>query len=287
MAVVIATCLDWPDLLKSEQLFADALSALGIEVAAGPWNGDQGVFKGADLVLLRACWDYHRAPGDFLAWLDGLEMAGVPVQNHLKTVRWNIDKSYILDLEAAGVAVPRSRVVTLDSREAIGRAMDGLDLDLAVLKPISGQSGFNVMKVKRQHLDTVDLSVFSTDRGLLQSFESDISERGETALVFFNGRFSHAARRVVAPGEWRANSQFGITIEAAKPPAEVIAAAARALTLAPEAPLYARVDGIVRDRSFLLMEMELIEPALYLDSNPAAPARFAAAVEQHLERMRA
>lgn len=282
MTVAIATSLISPSPSRSETLFVEALNRSGVEAVCGPWNGDQALFERARLVLLRACWDYHQSPREFLAWIDRLEAASIPVLNHPDIVRWNFEKSYVFALEAAGVTVPRSAVVDLDDPANLAAAMDRLGLELAVLKPISGQSGVNVVQVRRDSLDAVDLSAFSTERGLVQSFEADIERHGETVLVFFEGVYSHAARRVLPSGEWRANANVGATYEPADPTQAIIDQASRALACSPMRPLYGRVDGIVRGDAFMVLELELIEPGLYLDTHPGAAERFCDAVRERL-----
>lgn len=281
MTVVIATCLDWPNPSRSETLFVEALKSRGHDVVAAPWNGEQAPFAGAELVLLRACWDYHRAPDRFLEWLDGLEAAGTRVANPPALVRWNFDKGYLLNLEHAGVTIPGTLVVDPKDQAAIRDAMAGRGWDKAVLKPVSGQSGFGVQLLDLAAGDWPDPGIV-TDRALLQEFQADIGAAGETALIFFGGRFSHAARKLIRPGEWRANSQYGAGWEPVSPSPDVIRAAAAALAAAPEPPLYARVDGIVRGDTLTVMELELIEPGLYLDTDAAAADRFVDAIEAWL-----
>lgn len=276
--IVVATCADWPEPSKSEALLVAALRARGTEVSAAPWNGPEAAFDGADLVLLRACWDYHKSPQRFLAWLDRLEARGLSVLNPPALVRWNFDKRYLLALQAAGIRVPGTRIVPSNDHAAIAAAMREAGWAEAVLKPISGQSGFHVELLRLAERADWPVSAMPTETALLQSFIADIGRLGEVALIFFDGRFSHAVRKLSAPGEWRSNSQYGGTYEAATVDPATIAAAEAALAAAPFHPLYARVDGVEAEADFTVMELELIEPGLFLDSDEAAAGRFADAV---------
>lgn len=280
MRVALATCLAWPDLLESDKVLREALVRRSHEVVVAPWNGSIDAFVEADITVLRACWDYHENPGAFLDWLAALEARGTVSRNPSDMVHWNFDKSYLITLEEAGVRVPRTILVDPRDKGAIERALDQNGWDEAILKPVSGQSGFNVAKISRARPDLWHGEAIAGDRALLQEFQDDIGALGDTTLVFFGGVFSHAARRVIAEGEWRANSQYGARVEPVLVSPEIIAQAEAALAVAPGVPVYARVDGLVRGDAFTVMEVELIEPSLYLHLAPGAGERFADAIER-------
>ena len=277
-AVALATCLEYPEGSQCEYLFVEALERRGISAVLAPWNGAQDRFRDAPLVLLRGCWDYHGAPAAFLDWIARLQEAGVRIVNPPEIVRWNFDKAYMLELQAAGLRTPRTAMVDPRNPDQIEREMHRLGLERAVLKPVFGQSGNHVTLLEPGRVDVPWAEALDADRAILQAFEADIAERGEVALVFFDGRFSHAARKSVRPGEWRVNAQYGGGYEAVRVSKPVIEAAETAIRHAPVAPTYARVDGIVRGDTLLIMELELIEPGLYFDADDDAADRFADAV---------
>lgn len=120
---------------------------------------------------------------------------------------------------------------------------------------------------------------------LLQPFVQ--ASFGEVCLIYLAGRYSHAARRRLAPGEWRANSAYGAQIESVTPRPEWLACAEAALRCLPEPPLYARVDGLISEggggeSGFSINEVELIEPALYPQLRPAFARELAAALASRL-----
>jgi glutathione synthase/RimK-type ligase-like ATP-grasp enzyme len=117
------------------------------------------------------------------------------------------------------------------------------------------------------------------DRGvLIQPFLPEIQTDGELSLLFFDGEFSHAVRKRAAPGEYRVQFVYGGTNENAEVPDAWIAGARACIAAAPALPTYARVDGVIRDGEFLLMELEVFEPLMFLARHPEAPARFARAI---------
>lgn len=286
--VVLATCAAYPE-PKTDAPLRDALAARGHEVLSAPWNGEQSPFERADLVVLRACWDYHENPAAFLNWLDELEARRVGLLNEYGLVRWNFDKRYLAALHAAGVpCVPTIKVDAQDESEARAR-MRALEWQRAVRKPVHGQSGYGVELLS---LDEAWSAPSYNGPALLQPFQADISELGETLLVYLEGKFSHAIRRELPAGEWRSNARFGARRVAAEVSDAVVRSGVeileRGLAVAgtfadvDEVPLYARVDGLVRDDALVLMELELIEPALGFEVAPEGAVRMAAAIDARL-----
>jgi len=111
---------------------------------------------------------------------------------------------------------------------------------------------------------------------LVQEFLPEIAD-GELSLIYFDGVFSHAVRKRPPQGEFRVNSRFGARRSAEVPSRAVTEQGAAALRTLPELPLYARVDGVMRDEALIVIEVEVLEPALFLDFDPGSAERFAAA----------
>ena len=248
-----------------------------------PWNGPSEPFVGADLVVLRSTWDYHRDLAGFTAWLDGLERRGTPVLNPLSLVRWNLDKRYLLDLERRGVRVPATEVVPADP-SAIAAVLERRGWETAVVKPLVGASGHGVRLLRAgESLTLDDATAASRPDGLLmQEFLPEIVQAGEASLVFFDGAYSHAALKRPASGDFRVNSDYQGTVEPFRPDADLVRQARAALDTLEEVPLYARVDVVVRDGGPIVVELELIEPALFLSLVPEGAVRFAEATMRRL-----
>jgi glutathione synthase/RimK-type ligase-like ATP-grasp enzyme len=281
--IVLVTCAAWPELSRSDHCLAAALEARGHRVEARPWNGPFDPFATAAAVVIRSAWDYHEAPDAYRAWLDRLDTGRT--FNAPGLIRWNLSKVHVLDLAARGAPVPRSRLVPA-TPEAVAQAIAALGLDQAILKPAIGASGFGVERVRRGDeaaaLERARARK-AMDEALVQEYVAGI-ERGEVAGVFFDGAFSHGLRRVPASGEFRVNTQYGGRMEAATMPAAVVLQMAAVLDLLPAPALYARVDGVVSDARFTLMEVEVNEPGLGLDLVPGSADRFADALLARLAR---
>ena len=150
----------------------------------------------------------------------------------------------------------------------------------AVIKPAFGQSGKGVVKV---YAETLDVNMADYPQGVIvQPYIREIETAGETSLVFFNGAFSHAVRRQPPQGEWRANSAYGVSVFGIEPPEFAVRAAQDVLAALPQMPAYARVDGTLVGDTFLLNELELIDPALYLHTSEGTTERFARVLAQLL-----
>ena len=280
--IVLATAADDPAITPSDQLYADALERRGCCVTGVPWDGPRESFAGADAVVLRSTWGYYRALGEFKAWTEAMATA-TRLFNSIDLVRWNLRKDYVEKLAAAGVRVPRSFVVPCDA-PAIGQVFEATGWTQAVVKPASGASGHSVELLQRATLaaQVAGLADEARQAGVVvQEFLPEIAE-GELSLVYFDGVFSHAIRKRPPPGEFRTNSRYKPIRTAEVPPRDVTQQGAACLATLPEMPLYARVDGVVRDGTLIVIEVEVLEPALALDVDPLSAERFAEATLQRL-----
>jgi glutathione synthase/RimK-type ligase-like ATP-grasp enzyme len=280
--IALATCVAWPALSASDQCLAEALHRRGHDTVAAPWNGSPAPFAAAAATVLRSTWDYHDTPDAYLRWLETLDPRRT--FNAPALVRWNVPKTYILDLAERGAPAPRTVAVPADAG-AVAAALQALGVDDAVMKPLVGASGFGVERVSRgAEADALARAGERKrlDRVLVQEFLGDIAD-GELAGVFFEGVFSHGLRRVPAAGEFRINTRYGGRMLAADLAAPVVEEMTAVLELLPERPLYARIDGLLRGgREFVLMEVEVNEPGLGLDLAPGSADRFADALLRRL-----
>jgi glutathione synthase/RimK-type ligase-like ATP-grasp enzyme len=241
-----------------------------MEAAYVPWKTTPvETFIETNAVLPLCCWDYYDDPNRFLAWIDALEARGARLINPPELLRWNFRKTYLLELAAAGLAVPKTFHLPEAGREMIAQRMEAEGWGTAVLKPVSSQNGHGIQKLN--HAERAQWSLDGmAGEALLQEFQADIGALGETTMTFIDGAFSHAVRRVLKAGEWRANPQYGITYERVEVSRDVIDTAQAYVDHLPQRPLYARVDGLVRSSGFTLMELELIDPYLYLEFEPGS-----------------
>ena len=276
-AIVLATASDQPEITVSDRLYAEALERRGFSVVGAPWDGPRTAFDGAAAVVIRSTWGYYRASDAFRDWTEAMAAAS-RLFNPIGLVRWNLRKDYIGKLAAASVRVPQTHFVAC-TVETIDKVFAETGWSRAVVKPLTGASGYSVELVAREGIAGAVSRLAAEARAsgvLVQEFLPEIAD-GELSLVYFDGIFSHAVRKRPPQGEFRVNSRFGATRSAERPSRAVMEQGAAALRTLPELPLYARVDGVVRDGQLIVIEVEVLEPALFLDFDPGSAERFAAA----------
>lgn len=273
--LAFATCREMPGLQPDDEPIAAALRELGAEVRALPWNGPLAPFSACDLVVVRSTWDYAQTPAEFLVWLDQLAGAGLAVTNPPALMRWNACKDYLLDLAARGAPLAPTRKVAAQADE-IRRAMAELGLDEAVVKPVygAGASGLSVVRA-----DDGEGLAAAADRlgydGLVQPLIPEIRTVGEASLTFIGEELSHAAIKRAAPGSILIHAEHGGATAPFEPTARQVDTASKVLRMLPESADYARVDLVPTPAGDVLMEVELIEPELFVLHGDGAPERFA------------
>ncbi len=220
-----------------------------------------------DVVVLRSCWDYHRRTAEFRDWLGARERAATRLWNPAAVVRWNLDKSYLRDLRAADVAVPDTLWIEPGNAPDLESVVAARPWKRAVVKPRISLSAHDTWITDRAGA-TRDQERFArlvAERGaLVQEFVPEITARGELSLVYVDGRFSHAVCKRARPDDFRVQHQYGGRAEPVAASATARRGAEQALAAVPGPWLYARVDGVERDGRLMVMELEVIEPELFL-----------------------
>lgn len=265
--LVIATCEQYPALPNNLQPLAELL-AQDFQLSIRPWQQIQT----ANVVLPLCAWDYAQMPEQFRTWLNQLVAQGTRFPNSVRLMQWNMHKRYLCDLRDWGVNVIPSLYLAQPTEALIYQAMQQQGWHTAVIKPAIGQSGRLVQKISQnQPLATL----VEYGEVLLQPYIPEVAEVGETSLIFFNGNFSHAIHRQPQEGDFRANSVYGVQISAQTVDENIISQAQNVLSKLPQKMGYVRVDGTIIGDQFLLNELELIEPALYLDQAVGSAQYFA------------
>jgi len=284
--VALVTCDALRNLFEDDRLLVGALDAIGIRSVPAVWSDADVDWDSFDALVMRTPWDYFERVAEFRSWLDARIASRVLMCNAREILVWNFDKGYLQDLARAGVAViPTMHVGRGETSDIVGSARARGWTDI-VVKPTIAGGGY---RTYRFHLDdfdrhAADIARTLEDRGVLvQPFAPEIQSAGELSLLFFDGVFSHAVCKRPKAGDFRVQFSFGGTHESVLVSDELIAQARACIAHAPALPVYARVDGIVRDGAFLLMELEVFEPLMFLAQHPEAPARFARAIEKRVQ----
>jgi glutathione synthase/RimK-type ligase-like ATP-grasp enzyme len=264
----------------SHELVFAAGKARGVNFEIAYWDDPALPERGFDAAIIRTCWDYHERPEEFLATLEAHERAGLPIFNPPRVVRWNARKTYLKDL---GPAAIETLWVEKADAHTVAQAFDTLDAAEIVVKPQIGAGSVETVRLARNAWSEADLMGAPRGPAMIQPFLSAIETEGERSLFWFGGAFSHAIRKVPKGGDWRANipGQTRFLAEAPPPAAMETAEAARAG--ARHEFLYVRIDLVLGgDGNWRVIEIEAIEPYLFLNFAPAGAPAFAGALSRVL-----
>lgn len=278
--IAFLTLAEQGDFVIDDELAVAPLAERGIAVETVPWNRHAADWGRYDLVVVRSTWDYQHHAEQFLATLDAIESV-TRLHNSAAIARWNMAKTYLKELAAKGVATVPTIWRDGLARGGLLTLFDELGSRDAVIKPVMSGNAEGAWRLDREHahdLAGVIEAYFHKRPLMMQAFEPAIIGEGEFSLMYFNGEFSHAIRKVPKAGDFRVQEEHGAEIIAVKPERALRETADAAMTAVGERLLYGRADLVRHGDGFRLMELELVEPALYFRMEPGAAARFAEAV---------
>jgi glutathione synthase/RimK-type ligase-like ATP-grasp enzyme len=273
-----ATSERWANLTTDDRLAVQALEARDAQVIPVVW--DRAGVPDVDVLVIRSIWDYHQRPRELLDWLATLVQAGLPVWNPTPVLCWNLNKRYLRQLERAGISVVETAWIETDP-PSLAQLLEQHRWDDVVVKPAVSASAWRTFRSHRGRAVQDEPAYREALEGglvMVQPFAPQIVDEGEWSLVYLGGRFSHALLKRPRPGGFLVQAENGGTAEPATPTAGMRRDAERALGAAPGPVLYARVDGIRDGDRLVLMELELLEPALFFELGPDSAPRFANAL---------
>ena len=265
---------------KSRELIFDAGATRGVAFEVVYWDEADLAQQGFDLAIIRTCWDYTGRAGEFMSALESHERAGLRVLNSSQVVRWNARKTYLKELGASAI-----ETVWADHADAraVAQAFDMLDAAEVVVKPQVGAGSVHTVRLKRNAWSEADLIEAPPGPAMIQPYLRAIETEGERSLFWFGGAYSHAIRKVPQAGSWLANIPGKTSFVAESPPPAALEAAEAARARAPKDLLYVRIDLVLGDDgAWRVIEIEAIEPYLFLDFAPEGAARFVDAIARVL-----
>ncbi|GAA4003422.1 hypothetical protein GCM10022408_13730 [Hymenobacter fastidiosus] len=288
MHIALVTCQSLaqyaaPTVDDEDALLLRYLRDKGHVVTAEIWSDPAVDWLAYDRVVLKSPWDYFDRVQEFYTWLDQLETSGVPLLNPVARVRWNSDKKYLAEIEQAGARIVPTHWLTRGARVEPDELFAALGTDHLIVKPaISGgaKNTFALTRAEAQSaIERLQPLLYEEDF-LAQPFLSQIQTAGEWSFIYLGGQFSHCVLKTPKSGDFRVQHYLGGNIEPRTAPAHLLITADQLVAkFAPDC-LYARVDGVEVQGELLLMELELIEPFLYLASAEGALARYEEALQR-------
>jgi glutathione synthase/RimK-type ligase-like ATP-grasp enzyme len=253
------------------------LNSKGLAITKEIWNDEKVKWENYDLAILKSPWDYFDLIEDFYAWLNKLQKLNIKLLNPIDIVKWNADKHYLKDIEDAGLMVTPSIFLTKGDKVNLQDYFIKLESQKIIVKPSVSGGSKNTFKVTAANANEINeklKSLIEIEDFIVQPFLTAIEETGEWSFVFFGGNFSHALLKKAALGDFRVQATFGGTVHPQQPPQNLVNSAQKYVNQFAKECLYARVDGTIVNNSFMLMELELIEPFLFLNTNQYAMEKY-------------
>ncbi len=242
-----------------------------------------------DAVYICTPWDYPQYVDEFRAVLRAIDASSARLFNDIAIVEWNLEKTYLRDIEQRGDDIVPSTWYEGFEASQVPAFFEEHKNDKLVIKPTVGanaQDTFVLTNPVDAGLLATLQDVFSGRRFFVQPFIENIRSEGEFSLFFFNGVYSHAILKTPKAGDFRVQEEHGAEIIPTAPPKELLDVAGQVFSHIEPLPVYGRGDWVRGpDGRFLLMELELIEPSLYLRTDRNAATRFAAAFNQRFEEL--
>ena len=264
----------WRDVFDRQ---AGALEAAGIAVAERAWVDED--LGGFGLVMPLLVWGYHHAPGQWRQAVDRWEAAGLNIANPPSVLRWNADKLYLGGLAERGAPVVPTRFLDRLTEQDLHDAAAAFGTDQLIAKPQISASAFQTIRWSPG--DAIHGG--PTGPAMIQPFLPAVQQEGEISLFYFDGAFSHAIRKRPGEGDFRVQPEHGAILAPHRPAADELATAEAILAAVDEPLLYARVDLLrLPGGTPALMELELVEPDLSIELDPAGGHKFVEAVSRAL-----
>lgn len=271
--------------VDEDKILSDVLTELGISHEIVIWSDPDVEWEKFSRLLIKSVWDYFDYYPEFLDWIERMKMLKIPAFNDLDIILWNSSKEYLLEIEKQGFPVISGLILETESKPDLNLIREKIKSDIIVVKPLVSGGAKNTLKIHLSEWDNYSQKLedlLLEEDFLVQPYISEVAEVGEYSLLFFNGKFSHGVLKTPAKADFRVQHYFGGTIAVIKPKPEMLESCQKLMdTFAPNT-LYGRVDGVEIDGVFHLMELELIEPYLFLALSEDAIPNYKAALRERL-----
>jgi glutathione synthase/RimK-type ligase-like ATP-grasp enzyme len=271
--------------VSDDELAIEPLEKLGWIVETISWRDKSVNWNDFVAVIIRTTWDYQKFPDEFLEVLRKIDASTARLENPLKIVEWNLAKTYLREFEDKGIKI----VPTIWDEKSVTNAdfhkwKTFFKSDEIIIKPIVSATAEHTYRLSEFSSELTE--TFANKAFMVQPFMPKIVEEGEFSLFYFGGNYSHTILKSPKTEDFRVQEEHGGIITQVEPSEKLSAAAQKVFNQIDDKLLYARID-FVRDENddFCLMELELIEPALYLRMDENAPQFFAETVDKRLKTL--
>ncbi|MGK7913213.1 MAG: RimK family alpha-L-glutamate ligase [Synechococcus sp.] len=269
--LAVVTCSDYPNLTGDDTpLVVSELQDCGVNTEAVVWDASNVDWHSFSAVIVRSAWDYSYRHLEFLTWIDRIHST-TQVWNPPEIMKWNSHKRYLLDLQAKGVPILPTEWLPLGRSADLVRILEQRKWDTVVIKPAVSANARRTIVVNREQVHTgqAHLERWLPERDMMvQAFEPSIVEKGERSLIFIADEFTHAVVKQPAAGDYRIQESYGGTARLTTPTPAELKIARTVLDAIGQPLLYARIDLIGQSDRVAAIEVELVEPSLYLQYVP-------------------
>jgi hypothetical protein len=276
------------DFVTDADLSIGPMASLGWQVDMVSWRTSDVDWNDFDAVYICTPWDYPEAPDEFMRVLERINTSSAILVNDIALVRWSLAKTYLRDLEVQGADIVPSTWFDCFDAAGINSCFARNATDRIVIKPQVGANAGHAYVLKQpieEHTMEELRHVFNNRPYLVQPFISTVQTEGEFSLFFFASEYSHAILKLPKDGDFRTQEEHGSDIKSIVAEAGLIDTARKVLALVEPQPVYVRADFVRGDDDgFLLMELELIEPSMYLRTDEESAGRFARAFDAHVRQ---
>ncbi len=271
------------DFVAYDHLAVPPLNELGWQVEEVSWHSTTVDWNRFAAVVIRTPWDYHHHLEKFLSVIEQIEFSSARLCNPAQTVRWNIDKQYLREVETLGLPIVPTLWLNSPSTHEIAKSFQTFDCDELVIKPTMGAGARDTFRIKREDSTGELVRLYHQRSAMLQPFLPSIVQQGEWSLFYFGGVYSHTVLKTPKPGDFRVQEEYGSRLQAVEPTAAMRQIGDSAIDRVCSNLVYARVDLVLVEGLPCIIELELIEPSLYFPYEPESPKRFAVALNKFLE----
>jgi hypothetical protein len=266
-----------------DEILIHLLQELNIDFTLEIWSDPQVNWQNYSHLLIKSPWDYFDRYQEFVKWCSHIQHLGLKVYNDLTTILWNTHKKYLLDIQKLGFPIVPTQILNANTDNDLSHYFDFFNTHQLIIKPAVSGGAKNTLKIDRDNCEE-NQKLFNQwvtiEDFMVQPFMEEVAVTGEYSYIFFNHQFSHAVLKSAKPGDFRVQHFFGGTIHPVNPSANQIQYFERMLDSLKIKTLYARIDGIWDNGVFYLMELELIEPYLFLFTDANAIQNYKKAIEE-------
>ncbi len=271
-------------LVDDDVLLVEALARRGLRAQSRDWDDPDADWGGYRMCLIRSAWDYFFRLEEFLAWTRRAA-ALTRLENNVELVAWNADKRYLAELAGRGVPVIDTAFVDPGEETTLANVLGERSWRNAVVKPAVDGGAKRLFAVSGGATPQAEAAfgeLLSIGAVLVQPFLDSVVEGGELSLFLIDGELTHAVLKRPGARDFRVQPEWGGSAQAIAPASRDIQAVEAVVEALERAPLYARVDLVHDGGRPLLMELEVIEPRMFLTLAPSAAERFADAIARRL-----